>query len=91
MTKPIKLSVVKNEREIKRAREIRGMLHRRVGECAGDFGQDIAGYALVMWGRDGRSSSVVLSGAPIKSRMVPEFARDALNQHIAVDLAADEN
>lgn len=48
---------------------------------------DIAGYALVVWDRQGDAHSMVCSGGPVGESLVPTYAHDALNRHVAVIIA----
>lgn len=58
---------------------------RTIGEALGD---DIAGYAVVAWSRDGELRSAYDPGhGPIKAPLIPTLAGDALNRHVALDMA----
>lgn len=69
-----------------RARQIRRILGRTIKQHL--EGGEIAGFALVSWGPrgEGRSGYYAETG-PIAMSLVPTYAHDCLNRHIAVDLA----
>jgi hypothetical protein len=48
---------------------------------------DLCGYALVCWDRSGNAHTVYQAGGMIGMALIPTFAADALNRHVAVDLA----
>jgi len=49
---------------------------------------DVAGYAIVAWSKDGELRSAYGAGqGPIKAALVPTLAGDALNRHVALDMA----
>lgn len=53
-----------------------------------DLGDDISGYALVIWGKDGEVRSAYDPGqGPLKAGVIPTLAGDALNRHVALDMA----
>lgn len=85
-----RLTEVRNERKRADAKELRGEMYRHVGNCIKQMADDIAGYAVVMWDKDGYNYSTLRAGGPIRSRLIPSFARDALNQHVTVDLVEDK-
>lgn len=65
----------------------RNLFHscRKALEEAGD---DLAGFALVTWTRDGDMHSAYdARHGPIRDALVPTLASDALNRHVAVVVA----
>jgi hypothetical protein len=53
------------------------------------MGDDIAGFALVVWDAEGNlRSSYDTTRGPIRPPLVPTLASDALNRHVAVMLAS---
>lgn len=90
MKKLVRLSVIKNERAKSAAKGLREGMYRHIGNATRDLGDKIAGYAFVAWGSDGTNYSVLRGGSPILSRLVPEFARDALSQHATTLLVQDD-
>lgn len=86
----VKLTAVRNEREHDSAKGVRRDMYERIGDIVRDAGDNISGYAFVAWGKDGRNYSVLKSGHPLMTRMVPAFVQDSLSQHVAVDLTKDE-
>lgn len=85
-----KLTEVVSDRRSGEAREIRRALFARCREAIDQMGDDIAGFALVVWDREGylRSAYDATRG-PIRAPLVPTLAADALNRHLAVTLAEE--
>jgi hypothetical protein len=50
---------------------------------------DVAGYALVVWDRDGRCGSWVRPCVPLDVRILPAVIHDVLQQHTILDMADD--
>ena len=86
--KPVKLSVIRSDRKRVAAKEVRTEMYKRIRECTSQIGDNLAGFAIVVWDQEGYNFSTLKGGGPIRTRLVPGFAHDALNQHVAVDLAA---
>lgn len=71
-----------------RARQLRRMLVACLRRNFVDFGDDLAGFALVTWDARGDAhSSYFADDGPVGESLVPVFTADALNRHIAVALA----
>ncbi len=88
--KPTKLSIVRSERNHAAAKSLRREMYSHIGNIVRDAGDEIAGYAIVVWDKDGWNWSNLKGGGPIKSRLIPTFVSDALTQHVAVDLGKYE-
>lgn len=86
----IKLAEIRDERTANNAKDIRREMYKHIGDAVKDAGDKIAGYAVVMWDRDGFNWSTFKPGNPIRSRLVPTFVHDALQQHVTLDLAAQD-
>lgn len=86
MPRPVKLSVIRNERERGNAKRLRREMYGHIGNCVREMGDSIAGYAVVMWDKDGYNYSTLRAGGPIKSRLLPTFVNDALTQHVTLDM-----
>jgi hypothetical protein len=86
-----RFSVIASEQKANEAREIRASLFGRCRAAIDQMGDDIAGFAVVVWDRRGdlRSSYDTTHG-PIGPALVPTLAADALNRHVAVMLAAQK-
>lgn len=65
-------------------------MYHHIENAVRDAGDNLAGYAVVLWDKDGYNWSTLRGGGPVKSRLVPTFTSDALNQHVACDLAAND-
>lgn len=90
MGRPIKLSVVRSERQRSEAKEIRRSLYHHIGEVVRGAGDEIAGFAVVVWDKRGGNWSTLKGGGPIMTRLAPSFVRDSLNQHVAVNMTKEE-
>jgi hypothetical protein len=86
MPRPVKLSVVRSERNAEAAKGLRGEMFRGIREAISEMGDDISGYAFVAWDKHGANASTMKSGGPIQSRLTPTFVGDALTQHVTCDL-----
>jgi hypothetical protein len=85
------LNEVIHSRRKQEARAVREGLFQRARAAADQMGDDLAGFALVVWDRHGdmRTSYDTRIG-PIRDALVPTLAADALNRHVAVMLATQE-
>lgn len=86
MPRPVKLSLVRDERREKHAKEFRKDMFNGIRDIVKDAGNDIAGYAVVVWNKDGANWSTLKPGGPVQSRLTPTFVGDALTQHVTCDL-----
>lgn len=86
MTKPVKLSIIRSEKNHAAAKDMRREMFGHIRGLVADAGEDIAGYAIVVWDKDGYNWSTLKSGGPIKSRLAPTFIHDAIQQHVMLDL-----
>lgn len=50
---------------------------------------EVAGYALVVWDRDGGVSSYIKASERVSRRILPAIAHDALLQHMTLDILDD--
>ena len=90
-SKLVRLSIASSEHKANEAREIRASLFGRCRAAIDHLGDDIAGFAVVVWDRRGdlRSAYDTTRG-PIGPALVPTLVADALNRHVAVMLAAQK-
>lgn len=73
-----------------RAARVRRMLGRSIKSAINGFGEDIAGFALVTWDMRGNARSAILDrSGPIGASLVPTYVHDALNRHVAVEIASE--
>lgn len=88
MTKAVRLDEIANERRQRDAKTIRERLFSACRNAIDEQGDDLAGFALVVWDREGdlRSAYDARHG-PIGPYLVPTLVSDALNRHLAVMLA----
>ena len=87
MKKIVHLSVVKNERAKIEGTRIRGLIGDSIRSIRAHLGDDLCGYGLVAWARDGRivTSIVKTPNGPIGLAVVPTFIKDKLEQHATED------
>ena len=89
MTRPLRLKDVSSDLKAREAREIRAALFQRCRAAIEQLGDDIAGFALVVWDKEGEMRSAYdTTRGPIRAPLVPTLVADALNRHVAVMLAA---
>ena len=89
MSQVTRLREVSDERRTSAAKELRGALFQRCRAAIEQMGDDISGFALVVWDREGNLRSAYdASNGPIRAPLVPTLAADALNRHVAVMLSA---
>ena len=70
------------------AREIREALFGQCRSILEQLGDDVSGFALVVWDRRGELRSSYDTGhGPLRPALVPTLAGDALNRHVALDMA----
>jgi hypothetical protein len=82
------LSEIVSERKRADAKNSRRSLFEACKTVTNDLGDDISGYAIVVWGKDGELRSADDAGAgPIKPALIPTLAGDALIRHVALDMA----
>lgn len=50
---------------------------------------EVAGYALVVWDRDGGTATYMRPSRLVYRRMLPAIVHDALQQHVVLDMVSD--
>lgn len=89
MTKVTSLKIVSDAQRKAHAQEIRAGLFQRCRAAIDQLGDDVAGFALVVWDNEGNMRSAYdASRGPIRATLVPTLAGDALNRHVAVMISA---
>lgn len=79
---------VASERKHDEAREVREALFGQCRSILEQLGDDVSGFALVVWDRRGELRSSYDTGhGPLRPALVPTLAGDALNRHVALDMA----
>ena len=88
MSKLVKLATEKAARTERNAELLREDLFEKCNAAVDGLGDNVAGFALIVWGKDGdmRTAYNAAQG-PIGPGLVPTLAADALNRHVAVMLA----
>jgi hypothetical protein len=88
--RPISLKVVSGQRRQNDGRSMRQELFGRCRAAADQVGDDIAGFAIVVWDQNGdMRTSYNAARGPIGPALVPTLVSDALNRHVAVKLAEE--
>src|SRR6185312_2826790 len=91
MPAPIKLVAERKARASLDAKLLREELFEKC-RTAIDQVDDVAGFALVVWGKSGEMRTAYNAAqGPIGPALVPTLVADALNRHVAVMLAVNEN
>jgi hypothetical protein len=84
----VRLVQVRNERKASAAKHMRRDMHAAVRSTCRDFGDELSGYALVSWTRDGNFHTSLNEGyGPYGWGALPGQCRDAINRHISVSIA----
>ena len=82
------LSDIIAERKLSDAKNSRRALFDACRLLLNALGGDIVGFAVVAWSKDGELRSAYDAGqGPIKAALIPTLAGDALNRHVALDMA----
>lgn len=91
MTDLVSLDVERALRAEREAELARVDLMEKCEAAIDAVGNDVAGFALIVWNRDGEMRTVYdASKGPIGPALLPTLASDALNRHVAVMLAKEE-
>lgn len=90
MTKPVSLKEISNQQRRYAGKDMRKSLFERCRAAVDQLGDEISGFAIVVWDKQGdlRSAYDATRG-PIGPALVPTLVSDALNRHLAVKLAEE--
>lgn len=89
-SRPISLKAVSDEKQQSYGRSMRQELFGRCRSAANQMGDEIAGFAIVVWDQNGEMrTSYNTARGPIGPALVPTLVSDALNRHVAVKLAEE--
>lgn len=81
------LAVVANERRKNEARQSRARLFAQCRQIVDELGDDVSGFALVVWDRNGELRSAYDTGqGPLRPGLIPTLVGDALNRHVTLDM-----
>jgi hypothetical protein len=87
----IQLTTEKTARAERDAELLREDLFEKCTAAVHDLGDDISGYALIVWSKNGDMRTAYNAArGPIGPALVPTLAADALNRHVAVMLARED-
>lgn len=88
MRDSVSLKVIVSDRRAEEAKGVRGAMFSQCRAIMAELGDDVSGFAVVAWTRDGELRSGFDTGhGPIRSALIPTLAGDALNRHVALTLA----
>lgn len=91
MTDLVSLDVERALRAEREAELARVDLLEKCDAAIDAVGNDVAGFALIVWNRNGEMRTVYdASKGPIGPALLPTLASDALNRHVAVMLAKED-
>ena len=91
MSAPVSLVSERNDRAARAAKALRDDLLEKCRAAIDGLDEDVSGFALVVWGKNGEMRSAYNAAeGPIGPALVPTLVSDALNRHVAVMLAKDE-
>jgi hypothetical protein len=89
--RPAPIVEVINDRRVADAKSVRGSLFQRCRAACDQVGDEIAGFALVVWdSRGDMRTAYDAARGPIGPALVPTLVSDALNRHLAVKLAEEQ-
>lgn len=84
------LKTIVNQQQRAAEREARRALFKRCREAIDQLDGEIAGFAVVVWDKQGNLQSAYdAARGPIGPALVPTLVSDALNRHVAVKLAEE--
>jgi hypothetical protein len=88
--KPVRLVAVSDANRKVEARAMRASLFSRARAAIDQAGDDIAGFAIVVWdGKGDMRTAYDATRGIIGPALVPTLVSDALNRHVAVKLAEE--
>jgi hypothetical protein len=91
MKKLVRLADVSDGAKKREAKEVRELLFARCRAAIDQMGDDIAGFALVVWDQRGDMRTAYdAERGPISFALVPTLVSDALNRHVAVKIAEQQ-
>lgn len=86
--KIVRLVQIRNERRAAEARHTRRFLFQTARNAVSSYGDEISGYAVVVWNRKGEMHTGIYEGhGPIACGRIPREVGDALQNHIAAEMA----
>lgn len=90
MTEPPAPTVVEIDPANDRARHVRRELLALLNRWRRLYGEGIAGYAIAVWdGRGEVATAHYTDEGPVGRCLMPAFVHDALNRHVAVEIAEE--
>lgn len=90
MSGPTLLAAEREKREAEGAEQFGAMMIDSCRKAFGELEGGAVGFALVVWGKTGELHTAYRADdGPIGPALLPTLASDALNRHIAVEIAKD--
>jgi hypothetical protein len=85
---PLSLREASSDRRQREARDVRQALFAQCRSILDQLGEDVSGFALVVWDREGDLRSAYYTGhGPLRPALIPTLAGDALNRHVTLNMA----
>ena len=85
---PARLQAIANDRRHQEARDVRSALFEQCKSVLAQLGDEVSGFALVVWDRQGDLRSAYDTGyGPLRPALIPTLVGDALNRHVTLDMA----
>ena len=86
--KPVSFAAVADARRRDEVRQVRARLFVQCRQILDELGEDVSGFAIVVWDRSGELRSAYDTGhGPLRPAIIPTLVGDALNRHVALDMA----
>ena len=86
--KLVSLQLVANDQRRQKARNVREALFSQCRSIVDQLGDDVSGFALVAWDRQGELRSTYYTGyGPLRPALIPTLVGDALNRHVTLGMA----
>ncbi len=87
MSNVASLKLISENLRATEAKDVRRSLFERCREVLEELGEDVSGFAVVVWTRDGELRSAFDTGyGPLRAPLIPTLAGDALNRHVAATM-----
>lgn len=88
MSGPALLAAEREKRDAESAEQFGAMLIDSCRKALGELEGGAVGFALIVWGKTGDLHTVYHADeGPIGRALLPTLASDALNRHVAIEIA----
>jgi hypothetical protein len=91
LKKVVRLTLIRNERDHKQAKEIRAKMGDSIKSARAHLGDGLIGYGMVAWDKEGKTVTTVVNRpkSPLGRAILPRFVKDKLEQHITEDFTVE--